>query len=314
MFARVTVFVGAVLATTATLSRLTTLNATYDLHKDKLMPTGSIIIAVISGGLAVVLAACSPLYRGLYVPRDSRKDDETAQPAKGGTPNGGIYTNISTLRYQRFVYSRNDWCLVYCNFLTFPVLVLLVYVRYNWYSIDTHIQRAFFSAVAVGVLDITEVSVMGGLYLVTEFDKITDRKALSGWSKDAAGTLHQVYFHHSNLVNFAAQLFFFLTKMAVFIPTIGQMQQNLEWMTPRAAMEQFAGQQHSSQPLVSVMIAFFVLNHVVTLIENIYYNVGFFVTAFECCGTHSWGKFNFRLAMFSLMNLCLVWVINFTGQ
>ena len=57
-----------------------------------------------------------------------------------------------------------------CNFLTFPILVLLIYVRYNWYSIDTHVQRVFFSAVGIGVLDITEVSVMGDLYLVTEFE------------------------------------------------------------------------------------------------------------------------------------------------
>ena len=309
MVARVFVVVPAVLVTTATLSRLTTLNATYDLLKEKLMPTGSIMIAVISGGLAVVLAACSPLYRGVYVPTDTAKLDEEERK-----PNAGIYTNISTARYERFICIRNDLCMVYCNFLTFPILVLLVYVRYNWYSIDTHVQRAFFSAVAVGVLDITEVSVMGGMYLVTEFDEMSKRRALHSASRTSSGKLGQISFHHANLVNLAAQLLFFLSKMTVFIPTIYQIKQNLQWVNVRPAAKQYKGQEDGTQPLVSVMISFFVLNHVVALMENIYYNVGWFPATFESCVGTRWGKFNFRLVMFALMNISVLSVINFTGQ
>lgn len=309
MVARVFVVVAAVLVTTATLSRLTTLNATNDLLKEKLMPTGSIMIAVISGGLAVVLAACSPLYRGVYVPTDTAKPDEEDRK-----PNAGIYTNISTARYERFICSRNDLCMVYCNFLTFPILVLLVYVRYNWYSIDTHVQRAFFSAVAVGVLDITEVSVMGCMYLVTEFDEMSKRKSLHSASRTSSGKLGQISFHHANLVNLAAQLLFFLSKMAVFIPTINQIKQNLQWVNVRPAAKQYKGQEDGTQPLVSVMISFFVLNHVVALMENIYYNVGWFPATFEGCVDTRWGKFNFRLVMFALMNISVLSVINFTGQ
>ena len=62
------------------------------------------------------------------------------------------------------------------------------------------------------------------------------------------------------------------------------------------------------------MIAFFALNHVVALMENIYYNVGWFPTVFDCCMLTHWGKFNFRLVMFALMNVSVVSVINFTGQ
>jgi hypothetical protein len=124
---------------------------------------------------------------------------------------------------------------------------------------------------------------------------------------------------------------FFLGKMAVFIPTIRQIKQNLAWVHHEQGVEQFKGQREGTQPLVSVMIAFFVLNHVVALVENIYYNVGFTVSHLfrstpkydengSVEGTHGclewghWGKFNFKLCMFALMNLSVVCVINFSAQ
>jgi hypothetical protein len=113
----------------------------------------------------------------------------------------------------------------------------MIYVRYNWYSIDTHVQRAFFSAVAVGVLDITEVSVMGALYLVTEFEEFGKRKTAVGPRDEDRQAPTYIWFHHSNLVNVAVQLVFFLSKMAVFIPTIHQIRQELACRTSREYYE-----------------------------------------------------------------------------
>jgi hypothetical protein len=77
---------------------------------------------------------------------------------------------------------------------------------------------------------------------------------------------------------------------------------------------QFKGQRDGQQPLVAVMIASFVLNHVVALLESVCYNIGLYpaswiITAvFECnCfgdwKPKPWGKFHFRLVMFAVMNL-----------
>jgi len=332
--ARVFVAVPAVLLIAASLSEMTTTQAGAKdvdgkslVNKDKttLFPTGSIIIAVISGGLAVVLVSCAPFYRGVQIPADTGKEDEMQY--KDGDhhfdavgPNAGIYTNTSTARYYRFIRSRNDLLMAYCNFLTFPVLVLMIYVRYNWYSIDTHVQRAFFSAVAVGVLDITEVSVMGALYLVTEFEVFGTRKTAVGSRTREDLTPNSINFRHSNIVNVATQLVFFLSKMAVFIPTIIQIRQELAWLHREEGTMQFQGQREGQQPLVAVMITSFVLNHVVALLESMCYNIGWYPaswTSLDCtCGfpNTKWGKFDFRLVVFAIMNLSVVSVVNFTVQ
>jgi len=217
--------------------------------------------------------------------------------------------------------SRNDLLIAYCNFLTFPILVLMIYVRYNWYSIDTHVQRAFFSAVAVGVLDITEVSVMGALYLVTEFEEWGSRRTAVGPSDADIKQPWRIWFRHSNLVNVATQLVFFLSKMAVFIPTIFQIKQELAWLHRTEGTTQFAGQRDGQQPLVAVMIASFALNHVFALLESICYNVGLYPASWGgkeawciCYPTTQWGKFHFRLVVFAIMNLSVVSVVNFTVQ
>ena len=319
--ARVFVAVPAVLVIAASLSEMTrtqalgpTSNKTY---KTALFPTGSIIIAAISGGLAVVLVSSAPFYRGFQIPKDEGKDDER----EVGT-NAGIYTNLSTARYYRFMRSRNDLLIAYCNFLTFPILVLMIYVRYNWYSVDTHVQRAFFSAVAVGVLDITEVSVMGALYLVTEFEGWDSRRTAVG-QNDAVEIKKpwQIWFRHSNLVNVATQLVFFLSKMAVFIPTILQIRQELAWLHRTEGTEQFKGQRDGQQPLVAVMVASFALNHVFALLESMCYNIGLYPGSWGgqgawciCYPDTQWGKFHFRLVVFAIMNLSVVSVVNFTVQ
>jgi hypothetical protein len=269
----------------------------------------------------VVLVSCAPFYRGVQIPADTGKEDEAQhqngeEHLDGEGPNAGIYTNTSTARYYRFIRSRNDLLMAYCNFLTFPVLVLMIYVRYNWYSIDTHVQRAFFSAVAVGVLDITEVSVMGALYLVTEFEEWGSRRTAVGPSDAEIKQPWPIWFRHSNLVNVATQLVFFLTKMAVFIPTILQIRQELAWLHRTEGTEQFAGQRHEKQPLVAVMIASFALNHVVALLESMWYNFGLYPPhqTWSCWPETQWGKFHFRLVVFAIMNLSVVSVVNFTVQ
>ena len=319
--ARLFLFVPAVTAAiviAASLSMMTRSEAEKSAaDKTALMPTGSIIITVISGGLAVVLVACAPVYSGLFVPTDKSKTDEPE-----ARPNAGIFTNTSTARYYRFIGSRNDLLIAYCNFLTFPILVLMIYVRYNWYSIDTHVQRAFFSAVAVGVLDITEVSVMGALYLVTEFEEFGARKTSVGSRNSDLTNPESIFFRHSNLVNVAAQLVFFLSKMAAFIPTISLIRQELAWLHGMGGTEQFRGQKLGEQPLVAVMVASFALNHVVALVGSIFSNLGW--SPFQvfrgvpvvcpCGDWGEWGNFNFRLVMFAIVNLSVVCVVNFTVQ
>ena len=347
---RVFIAAAAVLVIAASLAEMT--KKCYKIpdvntNKTTLFPTGSIIIAVISGGLAVVLVTSAPLYTGSQIPPDKGKDGEAEGEAhgtyhgktfldgkvtrytedvssevfEGKGPNAGIYTNTSTARYYRFMRSRNDLLIAYCNFLTFPILVLMIYVRYNWYSIDTHVQRAFFSAVAVGVLDITEVSVMGALYLVTEFEEWGSRRTAVGPSDAEIKQPWKIWFRHSNLVNVATQLVFFLSKMAVFIPTILQIKQELAWLHRTEGTTQFAGQRDGQQPLVAVMIASFALNHVFALLESICYNVGLYPASWGgkeawciCYPTTQWGKFHFRLVVFAIMNLSVVSVVNFTVQ
>jgi len=323
--ARVFVAVPAVLVIAASLFEMTRTQAlapTSD--KTALFPTGSITIAVISGSLAVVLVSSAPFYSGVQIPADKGKVGEIGRPGKEDTavgPNAGIYTNTSTARYYRFIRSRNDLLIAYCNFLTFPILVLMIYVRYNWYSIDTHVQRAFFSAVAVGVLDITEVCVMGALYLVTEFEEQGHRKTTVGTRTSEINKPQEIWFRHSNIVNVATQLVFFLSKMAVFIPTILQIRQELAWLHRTEGTHQFKGQQNGEQPLVAVMIASFALNHVVALLESMCYNIGWYPASWggkqpwcSCFPGTQWGKFHFRLVVFAIMNLSVVSVVNFTVQ
>ena len=331
--ARVFVAVPAVLVIAASLSEMTRTQAlgptSNKASKTALFPTGSIIIAAISGGLAVVLVSSAPFYRGFQIPKDEGKDGERhVYEEKGGRdghdgvgPNAGIYTNTSTARYYRFMRSRNDLLIAYCNFLTFPILVLMIYVRYNWYSVDTHVQRAFFSAVAVGVLDITEVSVMGALYLVTEFEEWGSRRTAVGQSIVDIKRPWQIWFRHSNLVNVATQLVFFLSKMAVFIPTILQIRQELAWLHRTEGTVQFKGQRDGQQPLVAVMVASFALNHVFALLESMCYNIGLYPGSWGgkeawciCYPDTQWGKFHFRLVVFAIMNLSVVSVVNFTVQ
>jgi hypothetical protein len=300
----------AVIVVGVTLSMMTQENAKRSTkYKDSLLPTGSIMITVISGGIACVLVLCSPWYVEGYIEPD-RPTDVEANAKYGVKFQQRVHTNTSWQRYGRFLLSRNDLSIAYCNFLTFPILVLLIYVRYNWYSVDVHVQRAFFSAVAVGVLNITEVSVMGLMCLITEVD---DSKSRRKFRLKYEETTPKVYFHHSNLISFTAQLIFFLSKMAVFIPTIHQIRRNLKWQYAEKAPEQFAGQEHEVQPLVLVMIAFFAMNHAVPLVHNFVVNMGW--------GSAGYAKFinsirmiNAKLVIFTVTNVAVASIINFQGQ
>ena len=278
-------------------------------YKDSLLPTGSIMITVISGGISGLLVLCSPWYVEGYIEPDKPTDVE-ANHTNGVKFQARVHTNTSWQRYGRFLLSRNDLSIAYCNFLTFPILVLLIYVRYNWYSVDVHVQRAFFSAVAVGVLNITEVSVMGLIYLITEVDESKTRRKFRLKYTEETPT---IFFHHLNLINFTAQLIFFLSKMAVFIPTIHQIRRNMKWQYDKTDTEQFAGQKLEVQPLVLVMIAFFAMNHAVPLVHNFVVNAGI--------GTGSYSKFinsfrviNAKLVTFAATNVAVASIINFQGQ
>lgn len=269
---------------------------THTFEKNSLLPTGSFIITTMSGAVAVVLIACAPFYRAGYVKSDQSVDfsDISNNPAN-------VYTTLSMERYVRFLLSRNDLCMAYCNFVTFPILVLLVYVRYEWYSIDVHIQRAFFSAVAVGALNIAEVSVMGVMYLVTEMDTNYTKRTYGG-----------VWFRHSNLINFAVQFVFVMSKMAIFIPTILEIKQNTQWTYSKDAAEQFSGQKEGTQPLVAVMIAFFVMNHAIYIIGNVIRNLGFL--DFLLTKLQFLRNVDMKLCTFLFMNMSVIIVLNYTEQ
>jgi hypothetical protein len=280
-----------------TLGLMTQRNASRSSHqKDSLFPTGSIIITVISGGSACLLVLCSPFYVQGYVHPKTLEQLPDSQPR--------IYTNITWERYARFLLSRNDLCIAYCNFLTFPILVLIIYVRYNWYSVDVHIQRAFFSAVAVGVLNITEVSVMGLMSLITEIDEIqTRKKFLLKYEEDEP----RITFNHSNLINLTSQLIFFLSKMAVFIPTVSQIRRDTMWLHG-SINEQFKGQKDGRQPLIDVTLAFFAINQTLPLLQCIVVNLGL-----PNSNTMLWiRKMDAKLFTFTLMNLAVVLILNFT--
>jgi len=293
------VTVAALFVLGCTLGLMTQRNASRSSQqKDSLFPTGSIIITVISGGSACLLVLCSPFYVQGYVHPKTLEQLPDSQPR--------IYTNITWERYARFLLSRNDLCIAYCNFLTFPILVLIIYVRYNWYSVDVHIQRAFFSAVAVGVLNITEVSVMGLMSLITEIDEIqTRRKFLLKYEQDEP----RITFNHSNLINLTSQLIFFLSKMAVFIPTVSQIRRDTMWLHG-SINEQFKGQKDGKQPLIDVTLAFFAINQTLPLLQCIVVNLGL-----PNSNTMLWiRKMDAKLFTFTLMNLAVVLILNFTTQ
>jgi hypothetical protein len=306
--------IAAVISLGATLAFTTQRNAANsNLYKDTLLPTGSIMITVISGGISCLLVFVSPLYVEGYVAPDVPSDLE-CNTKNGLVHQWRVHTSITFARYGRFLLSRNDLCIAYCNFLTFPILVLLIYVRYNWYSIDVHVQRAFFSAVAVGVLNIIEVSVMGVVFLTTEIDNFKyRRKFLLRYDEGASTPLLRFRLHHSNLINIATQLVFFFSKMAVFIPTLRQIRHHTKWQYADTKPEQFQGQKNALQPLVLVTNAFFIMNHVVPLLYNLVVNAGI--------DTFHYGAFfnkfrtmNAKLVAFTLMNLSVATVINFQGQ
>ena len=263
--------------------------------KSMLLPTGSIIITAMSGAVAVLLVACSPFYRMGIVEKDKAvefPDIDLEDPQK--------YTTLSMNRYHRFLLNRNDLCLAYCNFVTFPILVLLIYVKYEWYSIDVHIQRAFFSAVAVGALNIVEVSVMGVMYLVTEMDSSRTRKAYAKiW-----------FFAHSNLINFTVQFVFVMSKMAIFIPTILEIKQNIRWTYADNLTDQYNGQKNENQLLVAIMVVSFVVNHIVYIPWNVICNLGF-DEKFLAVMPESIDK---NLCAFLLMNMTVIIVLNYTEQ
>ena len=277
--------------------------------KSMLLPTGSIIITAMSGAVTVLLVACSPFYRMGSVKadravkfdldienpkQDSEDDEDTIDPRIQK------YTTLSMNRYHRFLLTRNDLCLAYCNFVTFPILVLIVYVKYEWYSIDVHIQRAFFSAVAVGALNIVEVSVMGVMYLVTEMDSHrTRRKYANIW-----------LFAHSNLINFTVQFVFVMSKMAIFIPTILELKQNIRWTYTKDLTDQYNGQKNGNQPLVAVMVSSFVVNHILYIVWNVISNLGF-DDKFSAVLPEPIDK---NLCTFLLMNMIVILVLNYTDQ
>lgn len=306
--------IAAVISLGATLAFTTQRNAANStMYKDTLLPTGSIMITVISGGISCLLVFVSPLYVEGYVAPDVPSDLE-------GNTNFGlmhqwrVHTSITFARYGRFLLSRNDLCIAYCNFLTFPILVLLIYVRYNWYSIDVQVQRAFFSAVAVGVLNIIEVSVMGVVFLTTEIDNFNyRRKFLLKYDEGASTPLLRFRLHHSNLVNIASQLVFFLSKMAVFIPTLRQIRHHTKWQYTDDKPEQFQGQNNASQPLVLVTTVFFVMNHVVPLLHNLVVNAGIDTLHYGMF-LNKFRTMNAKLVAFTVMNIAVAIVINFQGQ
>lgn len=297
--AQFVVTVAALLVLGTTLSMMTQRNATNSSeYKDSLLPTGSIMITVISGGFSCLLVLCSPFYVQGYVRPD--------KPIQLPGVQERIYTNITWERYARFLLSRNDLCIAYCNFLTFPILVLIIYVRYNWYSIDVHIQRAFFSAVAVGVFNITEVSVMGLMSLITEIDELHSRRKFLLKYED--GKSAHIRFNHSNLINFTAQLVFFLSKMAVFIPTVSQIRRDTKWLHGEVN-EQFKGQKNATQPLIDVTLAFFAINQTLPLLQNMVVNMGLSTNML------TWiRRMDAKLFTFTLMNLAVVLILNFTTQ
>ena len=306
--------IAAVISLGATLAFTTQRNAANStMYKDTLLPTGSIMITVISGGISCLLVFVSPLYVEGYVAPDVPSDLE------GNTKFGlmhqwRVHTSITFARYGRFLLSRNDLCIAYCNFLTFPILVLLIYVRYNWYSIDVQVQRAFFSAVAVGVLNIIEVSVMGVVFLTTEIDNFNyRRKFLLKYDEGASTPLLRFRLHHSNLVNIASQLVFFLSKMAVFIPTLRQIRHHTKWQYTDDKPEQFQGQNNASQPLVLVTTVFFVMNHVVPLLHNLVVNAGIDTLHYGMF-LNKFRTMNAKLVAFTVMNIAVAIVINFQGQ
>jgi hypothetical protein len=285
-FIVVTVYFG-LLAKTAT--------ENHQYVKSMLLPTGSIIITAMSGAVTVLLVACSPFYRMGSVAADKavQFDEEDPEPPQK-------YTTLSMNRYHRFLLTRNDLCLAYCNFVTFPILVLLVYVRYEWYSIDVHIQRAFFSAVAVGALNIVEVSVMGVMYLVTEMDSYRTRTMYG----------HVSLFAHSNLINFTVQFVFMMSKMAIFIPTILEIKQNIRWTYSKDASNQFYGQRNGNQPLVIVMISSFAVNHMFYIVWNVISNLGFDNKIRKLIPQ----SIDPNLIVFLLMNTLVIYVINYAEQ
>jgi len=285
-FIVVTVYFG-LLAKTAT--------ENHQYVKSMLLPTGSIIITAMSGAVTVLLVACSPFYRMGSVAADKAvkfdEEDPEQPPQK--------YTTLSMNRYHRFLLARNDLCLAYCNFVTFPILVLLVYVRYEWYSIDVHIQRAFFSAVAVGALNIVEVSVMGVMYLVTEMDSYRTRTMYA----------HVSLFAHSNLINFTVQFVFMMSKMAIFIPTILEIKQNIRWTYSKDASNQYYGQRNGNQPLVIVMISSFAVNHMFYIFWNVISNLGLDNKIRKVLP-----EIDSNLLVFLLMNTLVIYVINYAEQ
>ena len=294
-FIIVTVYFG-LLAKTAT--------ENHNYVKSMLLPTGSIIITAMSGAVAVLLVACSPFYRVGSVEADKAvrfgEDGDIENPDDPDNPPPEKYTTLSMNRYDRFLLARNDLCLAYCNFVTFPILVLLVYVKYQWYSIDVHIQRAFFSAVAVGALNIVEVSVMGVMFLITEMDSSRTRTAYANiW-----------LFAHSNLINFTVQFVFVMSKMAIFIPTILEIKQNIRWTYANDLTDQFNGQKNGTQSLVAVMVWSFVVNHVLYIVWNVISNLGFDNKVLAVMPA----SIDKNLCIFLSTNMFVIIVLNYADQ